>query len=153
MNELRPIAERAAAEAADEHATFFEFMSAMAFLQFARQSVDVAIIEVGMGGRLDATNVVEPDITVITSIGLDHIAELGGTFALIAREKAGIIKPGVPVVTQSQALEATQAIEKVATDLAAPFTQLGRHWRWTPGATGIGLATGAWQRPSRGTAM
>jgi acetyl-CoA carboxylase carboxyl transferase subunit beta len=85
-------------DAADEHATFFEFMTAMAFLQFQRRRVDLAIVEVGMGGRLDATNVVQPEVTVITSIGLDHIAELGGTIAQIAREKAGIIKPGRPVV-------------------------------------------------------
>ena len=120
VNELRPVAERAAAEAADEHATFFEFMTAMAFLQFQRQKVDAAVIEVGMGGRLDATNVVEPEVTVITSIGLDHIAELGGTFALIAREKAGIIKPGRPVVIGRLPPEAEQVVREVAAHVGAP---------------------------------
>src|SRR5258708_649802 len=88
-NELRPIAARAAADAAEEHATFFEFMTEMAFLQFQRKQADIAIVEVGLGGRLDATNVVQPEITVITSIGLDPIAELRGTVAQIGREKAG----------------------------------------------------------------
>jgi dihydrofolate synthase/folylpolyglutamate synthase len=119
-NELRPVAARAAAEAADEHATFFEFMTAMAFLQFQRQQADIAIIEVGLGGRLDATNVVQPEITVITSIGLDHIAELGGTIGLIAREKAGIIKPGRPVVFGRLPPEAEQVVREVAAAAGAP---------------------------------
>ncbi len=119
-NELRPVAERAAAEAADEHATFFEFMTAMAFLQFQRKQVDVAIIEVGMGGRLDASNVVQPEITVITSIGLDHVAELGGTVALIAREKAGIIKAGRPLVLGRVPAEAEAVIREVAAGVSAP---------------------------------
>jgi len=119
-NELRPVAARAAAEAADEHATFFEFMTAMAFLQFQRKQADIAIVEVGLGGRLDATNVVQPEITVITSIGLDHIAELGGTVALIAREKAGIIKPGRPVVFGRLPPEAEQVVREVAATAGAP---------------------------------
>ncbi len=119
-NELRPLAAQAAASAADEHATFFEFMTAMAFLQFQRQRADIAIVEVGLGGRLDATNVVQPEITVITSIGLDHIAELGGTVELIAREKAGIIKPGRPVVIGRLPPEAEQVIREVAAGLRAP---------------------------------
>jgi dihydrofolate synthase/folylpolyglutamate synthase len=120
VKELQPVAERAAAEAADEHATFFEFMTAMAFLQFQRKRVDLAIVEVGLGGRLDATNVVDPEITVITSIGLDHIAELGGTIALIAREKAGIIKPGRPVVIGRLPPEAEQVVREVAAANSAP---------------------------------
>jgi dihydrofolate synthase/folylpolyglutamate synthase len=120
VNELRPVAEHAAAEAADEHATFFEFMTAMAFLQFQRRQVDAAIIEVGLGGRLDATNVVQPEVTVITSIGLDHIAELGGTVALIAREKAGIIKPGRPVVIGRLPPEAERVVREVAAQAGSP---------------------------------
>lgn len=119
-NELRPVAERAAVQAADEHATFFEFMTAMAFLQFQRKQADIAIVEVGMGGRLDATNVVQPEITVITSIGLDHVAELGGTVELIAREKAGIIKPGRPVVIGRLPAGAEKVIREVATAAGAP---------------------------------
>lgn len=119
-NELQPVASRAAADAADEHATFFEFMTAMAFLQFQRKQVDVALVEVGMGGRLDATNVVQPEIAVITSIGLDHIGELGGELRLIAREKAGIIKPGRPVVLGRLPAEAEQVIREVAAGQGAP---------------------------------
>ncbi len=119
-NELRPVAAQAAADAADEHATFFEFMTAMAFLQFQRKQADIAIVEVGLGGRLDATNVVQPEITVITSIGLDHIAELGGTVALIAREKAGIIKPGRPVVFGRLPPEAEAVVREVAAAAGAP---------------------------------
>ena len=119
-NELRPLAAQAAASAADEHATFFEFMTAMAFLQFQRQHADIALVEVGLGGRLDATNVVRPEITVITSIGLDHIAELGGTVELIAREKAGIIKAGRPVVIGRLPPEAERVIRAVAAGLGAP---------------------------------
>jgi len=121
--------------------TFFELVTAMGFLYFAQEQVDWAVIEVGLGGRLDTTNIITPQASIITSISFDHMHLLGNTLGEIAREKAGIIKPGVPVVTQSQALEATQAIEKVATDLAAPFTQLGRHWRWTPGATALNKQT------------
>lgn len=119
-NELRPVAEHAATFAADEHATFFEFMTAMAFLQFQRKRADVAIVEVGLGGRLDATNVVQPTIAVITSIGLDHVAELGGTLAQIAREKGGIIKPGRPVVIGRMPPEAERVLREIAATQGAP---------------------------------
>ncbi|WP_438482307.1 bifunctional folylpolyglutamate synthase/dihydrofolate synthase [Oleiharenicola lentus] len=118
--ELMPIAAKIASEGNDEHPTFFEFMTAMAFLQFQRKRVDIAIVEVGMGGRLDATNVVQPDITVITSIGLDHVAELGNSFAQIAREKAGIIKPNCPVVIGRLPAEAEKVIREVAAEKNAP---------------------------------
>lgn len=88
--------------------SFFEMTVAMAFDYFNRENVDVAVVEVGMGGRLDSTNIITPDISVITNIGLDHTAFLGTTIAQIAKEKAGIIKPGVPVVigqTQSETQE------------------------------------------------
>ncbi len=78
--------------------SFFELTVALAFDYFASESVDIAIIEVGLGGRLDSTNIITPELSVITNIGLDHIALLGDTIAKIAQEKAGIIKPGVPVV-------------------------------------------------------
>lgn len=120
VNELRPLAAQAAAGAADEHATFFEFMTAMAFQQFQRRRVAVAIVEVGLGGRLDATNVVQPEITVITSIGLDHVAELGGTVELIAREKAGIIKPDRPVVIGRLPSAAEHVMREVAAHRQAP---------------------------------
>jgi dihydrofolate synthase/folylpolyglutamate synthase len=113
-NELLPVAARISGEMPDEHPTFFEFMTAMAFLQFQRKQVDVAIVEVGMGGRLDATNVVEPEVTVITSIGLDHCAELGNELAQIAAEKAGIIKEGRPLVIGRLPAEAEAVIRAVA---------------------------------------
>lgn len=82
----------------ENHPTFFEFMAAMGMLYFQQQAVDIAIFETGLGGRLDATNVVDPLVSVITSIGLDHTKILGDTVEKIAREKAGIIKPGRPVI-------------------------------------------------------
>ena len=79
--------------------TFFEIVTAMALLHFQRQKVHAAVLEVGLGGRLDATNVCQPAVSVITSISFDHTQQLGNTLAAIAGEKAGIIKPGVPVVS------------------------------------------------------
>ena len=118
--ELQPVADRLTAAHPDERPSFFEFMTAMAFLQFQRQQVDVAIIEVGLGGRLDATNVVQPEITVITSIGLDHCEMLGDTISQIAREKAGIIKEGRPVVLGRVPAEAEQVIREIARERHAP---------------------------------
>lgn len=82
--------------------TFFELTTAMAFKWFAEQNIDVAVVEVGLGGRLDCTNIIHPDLCIITNISFDHIALLGNTFSKIAYEKAGIIKPGVPVVIGEQ---------------------------------------------------
>ncbi|MFI5335169.1 MAG: bifunctional folylpolyglutamate synthase/dihydrofolate synthase [Opitutales bacterium] len=117
--ELAPLADRLGATGVDEHPTFFEFMTAMAFLQFARREVDVAMVEVGLGGRLDATNVVQPEVAVITSIGLDHLEQLGDQVAMIAREKAGIIKPGRPVVLGRLPAEAERVIRAVAHERGA----------------------------------
>ena len=96
--ELKDAALRASGGDPELHPTFFEFMTAMALLHFAREDVDAAVIEVGLGGRLDSTNIVTPAVSVITSIGLDHCEQLGDTLAKVAGEKAGIIKHGVPVV-------------------------------------------------------
>ena len=85
-----------------EAPSFFEAATALAFLAFSRSGVDVAVVEVGMGGRLDATNVVEPVLTAVTNVSLDHIGMLGETLEQIAREKAGILKPGTPVFTAVQ---------------------------------------------------
>ena len=120
VQELRPLAGRLAERGPDEHPTFFEFMTAMAFLQFARRNVDVAVIETGMGGRLDATNVVQPEVVVITSIGLDHLEFLGDNVAKIAQEKAGIIKTGRPVVIGRLPAEAEQVVRAVARERHAP---------------------------------
>jgi dihydrofolate synthase/folylpolyglutamate synthase len=117
--ELRPIAEEIARSNPDDHPSFFEFMTGMAFLQFARQACDIAIIEVGMGGRLDATNVVTPEVAVITSISLDHCEYLGDTPEKIAAEKAGIIKPGRPVVMGRVPAGAEKVIRHLAAERGA----------------------------------
>ena len=99
------------------HPSFFEMMTAIAFAHFARERIDVAVLEVGMGGRLDATNVVEPLVSVITDISLDHQKFLGNTVGEIAREKAGIIRPGGVVVTLPQQPEANDVIGNTILDL------------------------------------
>ncbi len=108
--------------------TTFEITTALAFLYFSRQKVDVAVIEVGLGGRLDATNVVIPVVSVITSLSYDHMFLLGNTLAEIAGEKCGIIKPGVPVVVSPQQEEALLVIEKIAEQRGAPITLVGRDY-------------------------
>jgi len=106
--------------------TTFEITTAIAFLAFAKQNVDAAVFEVGLGGRLDATNVLMPKVSVITSLSYDHMAVLGDTLAKIAGEKAGIIKEGVPAVSAPQKDEALQVLERVANERRAPFTLVGR---------------------------
>ena len=101
------------------HPSFFEMMTAIAFCYFAAQRIDIAVLEVGMGGRLDATNVVEPLVSVITDISLDHQKFLGNTVGEIAREKAGIIRPGGVVVTLPQQPEANDVIGNTILDLDA----------------------------------
>ncbi len=118
--ELLPVAEQVSRGSPEDHPSFFEFMTAMAFLQFARKRCDIAIIETGLGGRLDATNVVEPEVAVITSIGLDHCEMLGDTLEKIAAEKAGIIKPGKPVVIGRLPAEAEAVIRRIAAERGAP---------------------------------
>ena len=109
--------------------TFFEFTTALAFQYFADCRVDIAVLEVGMGGRFDATNVVDPLVTAITTIGLDHEAYLGSTIEAIAYEKAGIIKPEVPVVLGRIGEPAYRVIEARASDVGAPVLRLGRDFR------------------------
>ncbi len=106
--------------------TTFEITTALAFLYFQQQHVDVAVIEVGLGGRLDATNVVHPVLSVLTSISYDHTHLLGNTLTEIAGEKAGIIKPGIPVVSAPQVEEARRVIQQVAGERNCPFIQVGR---------------------------
>lgn len=101
------------------HPSFFEMMTAIAFVQFARERVGIAVLEVGMGGRLDATNVVEPLVSVIADISLDHQKFLGNTVGEIAREKVGIIRPGGVVVTLPQQPEANDVIGNTILDLGA----------------------------------
>lgn len=105
------------------HPTFFEVLTALAFLHFAERKVDVAVLEVGLGGRFDATNVVEPLVSVITTISRDHVRHLGTTLRSIAFEKAGIIKPGVPVVCGVPAGAALAEIKRRAAERHAPLIE------------------------------
>ncbi len=112
-----------AAEAMDDHPTEFELMCALAFLHFKKQACDICVIEVGLGGRLDSTNVFSaPELSVITPIAFDHTAILGNTLQAIAGEKAGIVKRGAPVVCASQEDEALRAIAAKAGEMGAPLT-------------------------------
>lgn len=115
-----------------KHLTTFELTTALALLYFARQEVDVAVIEVGLGGRLDATNVVDPLVSVITSISYDHTHVLGDTIAKIATEKAGIIKEGRPIIIAPQKEEARIVIDRIAKERNAPLTQVGRDYFFAP---------------------
>ena len=101
--------------------TFFESLTAVAFLLYAEAKVDYAILECGLGGRLDATNVCDPELSVITRIGLDHCDWLGDTLEKIAAEKAGIIKPGVPVVLGRNEPEVIDVVRRRAEEVGAPF--------------------------------
>jgi dihydrofolate synthase/folylpolyglutamate synthase len=113
--------------------TFFEITTAAAFLLFARNPADVLLLEVGLGGRLDATNVVDrPLATVITSISHDHQEFLGDTIELIATEKAGILKPSVPAIIAPQSPGALAVIQRQAARLCAPLRIGGEHWTVTP---------------------
>jgi dihydrofolate synthase/folylpolyglutamate synthase len=109
--------------------TYFEFVTVLGFRLFAQHEVDVAVIEVGLGGRLDATNVVQPAVCAITSIGLDHVDRLGETLGAIASEKAGILKPGVPAVVGPVDPEALEAISFRARAVGAPLWISGTHLR------------------------
>jgi dihydrofolate synthase/folylpolyglutamate synthase len=119
--QLRPIAEALGKDHPDCHPSFFEFMVAMAFLHFAEKKVDIALLETGLGGRLDATNVVDPELSIITSISLDHTELLGDTIEAIAREKAGIIKRGKPVLIGKLPAAAETVIREIAVERNAPL--------------------------------
>src|SRR4029450_6151885 len=112
MDIVQPATDSLAAEG--QPPTFFEVGTAVGFLHFLRQGVDIAVIEVGLGGRFDSTNVITPLVSVITSISLDHTQFLGDTVEQIAFEKAGIIKPGVPVVSGVTEPGPREVIERVA---------------------------------------
>jgi dihydrofolate synthase/folylpolyglutamate synthase len=107
-----------------DHPTYFEVLTALAFLEFAERRVDVAVLEVGLGGRFDATNVVRPLVSVITTIAKDHLQHLGSTLRQIAFEKAGIVKPGIPVVCGVRGGEARREIRRIARDRNAPLTEV-----------------------------
>lgn len=113
-------------------ATFFEITTALALLFFLRRQAQIVVLEVGLGGRLDSTNVCLPETCVITSISFDHMRQLGNTLAEIAREKAGIIKPGVPIVSGVVNAEPQTVIAAVAREVRAPLIQVGRDFAGLP---------------------
>ena len=116
LKQLKPAAATFGAENPHGHPSFFELMTLMAFLHFAESKVDLAILETGLGGRLDATNIIEPELSIITSIGLDHTELLGDTIEKIALEKAGIIKPGKPVLIGKLREEAESVVRRIANE-------------------------------------
>ena len=118
---LKPAAQKMEEDAEIGHPTFFEFMTAIAFLHFEQKKVDLAIMETGLGGRLDSTNVVKPELSIITTISKDHCAILGNTLEEIAGEKAGIIKPITPVLTGWLPDCAFGVIDDVARKVNAPL--------------------------------
>lgn len=112
----------------DNSLSFFEMTVGMAFDYFAKEKVDIAVVEVGMGGRLDSTNVIMPELSIITNIGLDHTQFLGDTLEKIAAEKAGIIKDGVPVVIGETQPETQPVFDRVAAEHHAPITYADQHY-------------------------
>lgn len=124
---VRAMDEEAAAEGDSAGGpTYFEITTAMALVHFVEHQVDAAVLEVGLGGRLDSTNVCLPVVSVVTSISFDHMRQLGNTLASIAREKAGIVKPGVPVVSGVADMEPQTVIAQTARDHGCRLIQLGR---------------------------
>jgi dihydrofolate synthase/folylpolyglutamate synthase len=113
-------------------ASYFEATTVLAFQYFANRAVDVGVVEVGMGGRLDSTNVLVPVLSCITSIDFDHVKYLGRTLALIAGEKGGIIKPGVPVVCGRLSPKASAAIRRIATSRESTVFEVGKHAWFRP---------------------
>jgi dihydrofolate synthase / folylpolyglutamate synthase len=108
----------------DHHPSFFEYLTAAAFLHFARAQIEFAVLEVGMGGRLDATNVTTPEVAVITNVALDHQQFLGQTIAAIAGEKAGVIKPGRPVISACELQEAVEVIQRRCRETGAELIEV-----------------------------
>ena len=121
---LKPLAEEIEEQCPGMHPSFFEMITAVAFCEFAKQKVDLVILETGLGGRLDSTNVVDPEISVITTISLDHCHILGDTLQEIAQEKAGIVKEGRPVITGWLPLSANETVRKVAASQKSTFFTL-----------------------------
>ncbi|OPY60645.1 MAG: Folylpolyglutamate synthase [Syntrophorhabdus sp. PtaU1.Bin002] len=116
-------------EDSDRAFTFFDFTTALAYEYFRRRQTDIALVEVGLGGRLDSTNVIDPLVSIITNVGFDHMGYLGNTIAEIAGEKAGIIKKGTPVVTGARD-GALEVVEEVARGRNSPVHVLGTDFRY-----------------------
>ncbi|MCH7542652.1 MAG: bifunctional folylpolyglutamate synthase/dihydrofolate synthase [Proteobacteria bacterium] len=143
-DELIVLLEECEAANGDDPITFFEMTTACAFLAFARSSGDITLIENGLGGRLDATNVLaRPLITVITPVSRDHVQFLGDTIEMIAGEKAGILKPGVGVVIGPQTPVAAKVLADRAGEIGAPMSRFGEEWSVTANGGGIVWSNGA----------
>ncbi len=148
MAHLQPLVEdsdRAAEARGDRALTFFEVTTALAFLAFVDHRVDIAVLEVGLGGRLDSTNLCRPLVCGITSISFDHMKQLGNTLAAIAREKAGIIKPGVPVVSGVMDGEPRDVIREMSVTAGAKLWQRGEDFDFrfhAAGSNGESIAPG-----------
>lgn len=130
VEQIRPLSDAVAQDPEFRRPTFFETVTAMALQYFREQEVEVVVWETGLGGRLDATNVVTPLVSVITNIAFDHMQYLGETVSQIAAEKCGIIKPSVPVVTAAADVEALSVIQRAAGASCSPLTVIGEQIRW-----------------------
>ncbi len=127
--EVKPIIEQVEEKTGEGPPSFFEVTTFLAFYYFAREEIDLGVIEVGLGGRLDATNVLLPDLTAITNVGLEHTHFLGDTIEKIATEKAGIIKESVPIITGALS-PALEVIKNRAAEKKAPFISLHQDYSW-----------------------
>jgi dihydrofolate synthase/folylpolyglutamate synthase len=130
IDEVKPFIESMNQDAALRRLTYFEALTALTFAYFKKKQVDVQVLEVGLGGRLDATNVAKPVVCIITPISLDHTQILGNNLEEIAREKAGIIKPGCWVVLSPQSVEAASVISDICRDKEARVVQVGKDISW-----------------------
>lgn len=149
VRELKPVAERIA-ETELGSPTMFEVSTALALLYFARVSYpDYVVWETGLGGRLDSTNIVTPVLSIITNVGHDHMEILGDTLEKVAAEKAGIIKPGVPVVTACEQPEVLQVIERTARAQNATLYTMGRQFRYEPVSEAVNRQIFHWEGPFR----
>ena len=133
--------------------SFFELTTAMAFKYFAEQHVDIAVIEVGLGGRLDCTNIITPQLSVITNISFDHTGFLGNTLSAIASEKAGIIKPGVPVVIGETTPETREVFARKAAELHVPVVFAEDHDMVTPSLLSAFALKGSYQKANLNTIL
>ena len=122
--------------------SFFEITVAMAFDWFVEQEVDIAVIEVGLGGRLDSTNIILPELSVITNISYDHMDLLGNTLQKIAYEKAGIIKPGIPVVIGEEQAEVKEVFIRTAELNQSPISFASKKVRWSSGLLASSVSDG-----------
>ncbi|WRH62659.1 MAG: folylpolyglutamate synthase/dihydrofolate synthase family protein [Fuscovulum sp.] len=125
---LTALLDECVAKNGPDEITFFEITTCAAFAAFARTPADWTLLEVGLGGRLDATNVITPRLSIITPVSMDHESFLGDTIAKIAAEKAGIIKRGIPVIVGPQHPDGLEVIESTAARLGAPILAFGQHW-------------------------